>query len=107
MAKTVVSALLLAFDEAYDKHSWHGTNLRGSLRGIDHITAAARPAPDRHNIWELALHAAYWKYTVVRRLTGAAQVQTELLEGRNHFLPWNSRPAVERALNAALACAPC
>lgn len=42
-----------------------------------------------------------------RRLTGAAQVQTELLEGRNHFLPWNSRPAVERALNAALACAPC
>jgi len=24
----------------------------------------------RHNIWELALHTAYWKYAVWRRLTG-------------------------------------
>ena len=41
------------------------------------------------------------------RLTGASEVQTVLLEGRNHFLPWNSRPAVDSALRAALACAPC
>jgi hypothetical protein len=25
---------------------------------------------ERHNIWELTLHAAYWKYVVRRRLTG-------------------------------------
>ena len=41
------------------------------------------------------------------RLTGASEVQTVLLEGRNHFLPWNSRPAVDSAMRAALACAPC
>jgi uncharacterized damage-inducible protein DinB len=28
-----------------------------------------RPAPDRHSIWELALHVAYWEYAVRRRLT--------------------------------------
>jgi hypothetical protein len=33
--------------------------------------AAKRPAPGRHSIWELALHAAYWKYVVWRKLTGA------------------------------------
>jgi hypothetical protein len=31
-----------------------------------------RPAPGRHNIWELAVHAAYWKYAVRRRLAGDA-----------------------------------
>ena len=32
--------------------------------------AAWRPGPKRHNIWELVVHAAYWKYAVWRRLTG-------------------------------------
>ena len=36
------------------------------------------------------------------RLTGARCVQTVLLEGRNHFLPWNSEDAVRSALRAAL-----
>ena len=31
-----------------------------------------RPRPGRHTIWELALHTAYWKYAVRRRLLGAA-----------------------------------
>ena len=26
--------LLALLDEAYDKKSWHGTNLRGALRGL-------------------------------------------------------------------------
>jgi len=33
--------------------------------------AARRPAAGRHNIWELIVHAAYWKYVAWRRLTGA------------------------------------
>ena len=57
-------------DQAYDKPSWHGTNLRGSLRGVTAEEAAWRPAPERHNIWEIALHAAYWKYTVLRQIRG-------------------------------------
>ena len=61
--------LLGLIDEAFDKRSWHGTNLRGALRGIDTRQASWRPGPGRHNIWELAVHAAYWKYAVRRRLT--------------------------------------
>lgn len=28
-----------------------------------------RPRRGRHNIWEIVIHAAYWKYIVRRRLT--------------------------------------
>lgn len=62
--------LLAALDEAYDTRSWHGTNLRGSIRGMSRATARWRPGRGRHNIWELVVHAAYWKYAVRRRLTG-------------------------------------
>ncbi len=65
-----VATLLALLDEAYERRSWHGPNLRGSLRGLRAAQAARRPAPGRHSIWELALHAAYWKYAAWRRLTG-------------------------------------
>ena len=61
--------LLLAFiDDAYSGKSWQGSNLKGSIRGLSPDEAAWRPEPNRHNIWELILHAAYWKYTVKRKL---------------------------------------
>jgi len=63
--------LLHLLDEGYKASAWHGTTLRGSLRGVTAKEAAKRPAPGRHSIWELAVHAAYWKYTVWRKLTGA------------------------------------
>jgi hypothetical protein len=65
--------LLFLIDTAYDHVSWHGPNLRGSLRGMTPALAAWRPAPGRHNIWELIVHSAYWKYVAWRRLTGAKQ----------------------------------
>ena len=65
-----IASLLAQLDEAYDRRSWHGTNLRGSLRGLEATEAAWRPAPGRHNAWEIAVHAAYWKYAAWRRLTG-------------------------------------
>jgi hypothetical protein len=65
-----IASLLAQLDEAFDRRSWHGTNLRGSLRGVTAAKAAARPAPGRHNTWEIAVHAAYWKYAAWRRLTG-------------------------------------
>ena len=39
-------------------------------------------------------------------LTGARCVKTELLEGQNHFLPWNSTGVVRQAIAWALG-APC
>lgn len=64
-----IQLLLQIVDQAYGKKAWHGTTLRGSIRGLDLKTALWRPSPDRHNVWELVLHAAYWKYIVRRRIT--------------------------------------
>jgi uncharacterized damage-inducible protein DinB len=79
-----VKQLLLILSQAYDRQSWHGTNLRGSIRGISPEQAAWRPRADRHNIWELVVHAAYWKYTALRRLTGQARGSFPL-KGSNWF----------------------
>ncbi len=68
--KTILSILEM-YDLAYNKTSWHGPNLRGSLRGLKLPILLYRPQPKRHNIWEIALHCAYWKYAVRRRITCA------------------------------------
>ena len=69
-SRAAIRSLLAQLDEAFDRQSWHGTNMRGSLRGLTVDQALWRPAPDRHNAWEIAVHAAYWKYAAWRRLTG-------------------------------------
>ena len=77
-------ALLDMLDQAYNRRAWHGTNLRGSLHGLTAKQAAWRPGRGRHNIWELAVHCAYWKYVVTRRLTGGKRGSFPL-EGSNFF----------------------
>jgi hypothetical protein len=66
----IIELLLTFIDQAYDKKAWHGPTLRGALRGISVKEALWRPSPKHHNIWELTLHAAYWKYAVRNRLLG-------------------------------------
>ena len=63
---------LQALDEAYHKASWHGPNLR-ALR-------------------DLAVHAAYWKY-VVRRKLAVGKRGSFPLQGSNFF----PRPVEESA----------
>lgn len=82
--RTKTGLLLGLLDEAYEKQAWHGPNLKGSLRGVRPAQAALRPARGRHSIRELALHAAYWKYAVWRRLTGVKRGSFPL-EGSNWF----------------------
>lgn len=65
-----IRLLLDLIDQAFDTRAWHGTTLRGSLRGLTPPRTRWRPGPKRHNIWELVLHTAYWKYIVTRRITG-------------------------------------
>lgn len=51
--------------------SWHGgPTVVGALRGVTARQAVWRPKPGRHNIWELALHIAYWHHTITQRLRG-------------------------------------
>jgi hypothetical protein len=92
-----IQHLLSIIDQAYDRQSWHGTNLRGSVRRVTPAQAAWRPAPERHNIWEIVVHAAYWKYAVRRRLAGEARGSFPL-GGSNWFRrPEDSTEAAWRA----------
>lgn len=86
--RELLDLLLANYDAAYEKQGWHGTNLRGALRGLSAGDVTWRPAPGRHNIWELTAHAAYWKYTVRRRLTGGKR-GSFALKGSN----WIASPA--------------
>jgi hypothetical protein len=79
-----IALLLASIDEAFDHASWHGPTLRGALRGVTAEQAEWRPAPGRHSIRELTLHAAYWKYAVRRRLSGDRR-GSFALEGSNWF----------------------
>jgi len=76
--------LLSLLDEGYEKKTWHGPNLKQSLKGVTARQAAWRPSPGRHNIWELTLHAAYWKYAVRRRIEGGKR-GSFVLKGSNFF----------------------
>ena len=69
MARDSRIALLVELvEQAFRAPSWHGTPLWGSLRGLTSREAAWRPRSGRHCIWEVALHTAYWKCIVRRRL---------------------------------------
>lgn len=66
------SALLLdMLDSVFGGRAWHGTTLRGAVRGLSPGQALWRPGPRRHCIWDLVLHTAYWKYATRRLLTHA------------------------------------
>ena len=90
-----VRLLVAILDAAYDRKSWHGANLRGAIRGVAARQAAWRPSRNRHNISELVVHAAYWKYAVFRRLSGAARGSFPL-KGSNWFARENSSQSTWR-----------
>ena len=69
-----VQMLLDLLDEGFDRPAWHGPTLLGSLRGVTEARAARRPGRGRHNIWEIAVHAAYWS-TLSRGASRAAPAE--------------------------------
>jgi hypothetical protein len=97
-----IRQLLSILDQAYDHRSWHGTNLRGSIRGVSPRRAAWRPGRGRHNIWELVVHAAYWKYVAGRRIAGMPRGAFPF-EGSDWFRRPQEDEAGERAWRADLA----
>jgi uncharacterized damage-inducible protein DinB len=94
--------ILALFEEGYSRKTWHGPNLRQSLKGVSAEQAAWRPAPGRHNIWELALHSAYWKYAVRRRIEGGKR-GSFILKGSNFFARPEAGKATQAAWHADLA----
>ncbi len=109
--------VLRIIDEAFDHKSWHGTNLYGSVRGLDLSEVAWRPHPNRHNIWEIVMHVAYWKYAVRRKLLNEPRGSFPLkgsnwfkrpMEKENDLEHWKSDVAVlvsaHRSLRDVIEC---
>jgi uncharacterized damage-inducible protein DinB len=55
---------------AFEGNAWHGPALLELLEDMDATTAAARPLPDVHSVWELLLHIAVWDDAACRRIAG-------------------------------------
>ena len=87
-------------EDSYRRRPWQGPSLKGALRGVSARQAVWRPARGRHSIWELTLHAAYWKYAVRRMLTGEKRGSFPQ-KGSNWFSPPAS--AMEKDWKALLA----
>jgi DinB family protein len=103
---TSTQLILTLLDEAYEKQTWHGPNLRQAIRGVTAKQAAWRPGPGLHNIWEETLHAAYWKYAVRRRIEGGKR-GSFALKGSNFFPrpdPGKLNEAAWRADKELLEC---
>jgi uncharacterized damage-inducible protein DinB len=76
MSRSRLNAVLELLHPLPGRKLWHGgATALGALRGVSWQEAVWKPAPDRHSIWELALHIAYWEYAVRRRLTGERRGQ--------------------------------
>ena len=107
-----IGLLLHLLDEAFDRKAWHGPNLFGAVRRLPPEEAAWRPAPGRHSVQDLALHCAYWKYAVRRKLTGEKRGSFPR-KGSNFFpraraaalAAWKADLAILRAEHAKLRAA--
>jgi len=91
--------LLALLEEGFTRAAWHGPNLQQSLKGVSAKDAAWRPTPGRHNIWELVLHCAYWKYAARRRMDGGKR-GLFALKGSNFFTRPEKGKATETAWRA-------
>lgn len=80
-------------NEPFHAKAWHGPTLRGALRGVTAEQAVWRPASGRHNIQEIVIHAAYWKFAVRRRL-----LKNRALSFGERGTNWFPRPIASEAV---------
>jgi hypothetical protein len=94
--KTPILARILAEGYGPPEGAWHGPDLKAALADVSPELAFWRPAPDRHNIAELALHHAYFIRSVRGDLSGKTP-EPFVLEGDGWFdLPDQSRLTWQR-----------
>ena len=70
--------------EGFGPGAWHGPDLKAALADVTPALAFWRPAAERHNIAEIALHHAYFARTVRAQLTGVP-AEPFVLEGEDWF----------------------
>lgn len=92
--KTELSRIL---DEGYGPGAWHGPDFKAALADVGPELAFWRPAPERHNIAEIALHHAFYVRSVRGQLSGTTP-EPFVLEGEDWFdassLSWPEIQAV-------------
>ena len=76
--------LLQLLEESYQLPNWNETNLKSALRRVKPVMAGWRPPHARRSIAEIAVHCAYWKYSLRRKLSGSRR-GTFPLKGSNWF----------------------
>jgi uncharacterized damage-inducible protein DinB len=69
-ARSECSLIAEQLRRAFEGDAWHGPALLELLEDVDAATAAAKPLPAVHSIWELVLHIAAWDGAACRRLAG-------------------------------------
>jgi uncharacterized damage-inducible protein DinB len=62
--------ILNHYDGVLNGDAWHGDAIWKILETIPVRTAAARPLPGTHTIWELVSHMTFWEGVVTKRLAG-------------------------------------
>jgi|SRR5215469_9275113 len=72
-----VDMVVNELERSFDGEAWHGPAVMEILDGIDARTAAARPLPQAHSIWELVLHITAWEDVVTRRIQGETCTLTD------------------------------
>jgi uncharacterized damage-inducible protein DinB len=71
MSESELTRILDQLQREHDGDPWHGSPMLAILDGVDAATAARKPFPEAHSIWELVLHVTGWKREVARRTGGA------------------------------------
>ena len=71
-------------NEGYGPGAWHGGDLKAALADVAPARAFWRPAVERHNIAEIALHHAYCARAVRSQISGRP-AEPFVLEGEDWF----------------------
>jgi hypothetical protein len=81
---TVVEIESRILTEGYGPTAWHGANLNAAVADVTPSVAFWRPAAERHNIAEIALHHAYCVRNVSAQISGHPP-EPFILEGDDWF----------------------
>jgi uncharacterized damage-inducible protein DinB len=57
---------------AFSGDAWHGPAVLELLADVDAKTAASRPIPGAHSIWEIVEHLSAWEEALTHRMGGRA-----------------------------------
>jgi len=76
---------------AFDGEAWHGDSVMEILADVDAKTAAAKPIPGAHSIWEIVNHLSAWEEALRHRVLG----EPKELEGEHDWPPVKDSSAAE------------